>query len=77
MHVCWKNLNKLFIVCRKYLEYTVEIKHRSGRRKLVDDRAARRLVRQTRVDRKRPLLDVTSKCNENNNVNVSSKTIWS
>lgn len=54
----------------------ITTKHRSGHIKLVDERAARRLVRQTRVDRKRSLSDVTSKCNKNNNANVSSKAIW-
>lgn len=34
------------------------------------------LVRQTRVDGKRSLSESTSKFNENNNGNVSSKTIW-
>lgn len=56
----------------KKLEYIVKNKHRNGGRKLLDERAARRLVRQTRVDRKQPLSDVTRKFNENNN----AKTTW-
>ena len=55
---------------------SVENKRRSGRKKSIDGRAARRLVRQMKGDRKKTLAVVTRDFNNNNNVRVSQKTVW-
>lgn len=67
----------VFSVWKKFsTQGDVENSHRSGRRKSIDVRSARKLTRQVRGDRKLVLSDVTLKFSENNNVRVSEKTIW-
>ena len=67
----------VFSVWKKFrTQGDVENRHRSGRRKSIDVRSARKLTRQVRGDRKLVLSNVTLKFNEDNNVRVSEKTIW-
>lgn len=60
----------MYSVWKKFRErVATENKHRRGGKKLGDERAVRRLVRQTQADRKRLQSDVRSKYNENINAN--------
>lgn len=60
----------MYSVWKKFRErVATENKQRRGGKKLGDERAVRRLVRQTQADRKRRQSDVRSKYNENINAN--------
>lgn len=54
---------------------SVENKPQTGRRRLLDTRDSRELVRQVRGDRKTPLKDVTLTFNEHREVKVSKRTV--
>lgn len=67
----------IFSVWKKYsTQGSVENLPRSGRKKSIDDRAARNLIRHVRNDRKSVLSDITNRFNENYNAHVSNKTVW-
>lgn len=55
---------------------SVENGKRSGRKYSINEHAARRLIRQMKGDRKKNLKVVTADYNNNNNVQVSQKTVW-
>ena len=54
---------------------TVENKPQTGRRRLLDERSRRVLVRQVRSDRKTPLNDATTRFNEHREGQVSKRTV--
>lgn len=67
----------VFSVWKKFCaEGTVKNKPRTGRKKTIDGRATRRLVRQMKGDRKKNISVVTSDFNNNNGTNLSKKTVW-
>ena len=74
LQVYWKYLNQLCTVCGKNLDR--KVRQKTNTEVAAENYWMTALVRQVREDRKRPLCDVTSKFNENNNANVSKKTIW-
>lgn len=73
------NMSKTTVhrVYRKFCKRgTVETAPKTGRKKSLSDRDGRKILRQVKANRKTPLADVTDNFNNNENRNVSKKTMW-
>lgn len=55
---------------------TVKTAPKTGRKKSLSDRDGRKILQQVKANRKTPLTDVTDNFNNNENRNVSKKTVW-